>query len=68
MKIIGRINHLADKALAKLTGESTASAACSPFWETYCVASGVCAGGHAKYRRYLQTDCTYCCQEYVGCC
>ncbi|GAA4915095.1 hypothetical protein [Stackebrandtia albiflava] len=62
------INRIADKTLSKLVGEATAKAACSPYWQTYCVRSGVCASGHAKYRRYVNVHCDTCCREYVGCC
>ncbi|GAA4915109.1 hypothetical protein LX16_4238 [Stackebrandtia albiflava] len=64
-----RINRIADKALSKLVGKSTAKASCVPYWEYYCSFNpAVCTGGHARYRRYITVDCTACCTQHVGCC
>lgn len=69
MKFVSWMNRTADNTLSKLIGQTKASASCTPFWETYCVNSGVCGGGvHSKFRRYHLPTCDTCCEELVGCC
>lgn len=69
MRLITQLNRIADRALAKLTGQSTAAAACAPYWDYYCSYNpAICSGGHVRYRRYIMGDCSICCTQYVGCC
>ena len=67
MKLVTRINTVADKALSKILGEGSASAMCTPDWETYC-SPGVCDSGYDRFRIYHRADCTACCWEHLGCC
>lgn len=57
---------LADRALDRLVGKTTAKAGCAPDPWTRCVASGVCSG-HSKQNCYYRPDCTVSC-SHVGCC
>ncbi|GAA4915102.1 hypothetical protein LX16_4239 [Stackebrandtia albiflava] len=69
MTLVNRIHRVADKALSKLVGESTAKAACAPYWHYYCSYNpAICSGGHVRYRKYIMGTCDTCCVEYVGCC
>ncbi|TQL74978.1 hypothetical protein FB566_0469 [Stackebrandtia endophytica] len=69
MRVMQRINSLADQALTKLLGETTAAAGCIPecgAWGTCVMSTAHCSGGWHKNRTCINTACNAYTQ--VGCC
>lgn len=67
MKLFRTAGELADKALNRLVGTTTASAGCPPDPFYRCVINGVCSSMHSKEYCSTSGSCVTTCR-HVGCC
>ncbi|GLZ79827.1 hypothetical protein Afil01_46340 [Actinorhabdospora filicis] len=59
---------LIDRVVTRLVGKAVAKASpCQGSQYTYCVPSGICAGGHSRYKHVIKPDCTES-DTWIGCC